>query len=125
MTAFRYETQSGKYCYQLTKDYVHQLGFDALKFGSNKWATVLMSDALILAVGYQWNGVSFPCFPQTKKTARASAIHDALTQLAKLDLLPRNDADKEFKRVLIEDGVSRFVAEIMYHAVRLYALVKY
>lgn len=124
--SFSYEEIcGGHYKYRLTADYVHELDFEVTGYHTNKWATMIPRRILILKDQFQWDGVSFPMFPQNKKTARASAVHDALTQLAKLGYCTRLQADREFRKVLIEDGVNRFTAEFFYRCVRAYAQLKY
>lgn len=121
----KYREIKGKYRYELTHSYCHELSFTVSEIRGNDWCGLFPRRALIVERLYQWDGVSFPCFPQSAHTARATLVHDSLTQLAKLGHCTRLQADREFKKVLIADGVSRLLAGFMFACVRAYALIKY
>ena len=57
----------------------------------------------------------------TKATMYAALVHDALYQLIRLGILPkgsRKEADKLFRRLLKEDGMTFFRRWYFYRAVR-------
>ena len=77
---------------------------------------------LILSPGYAWDGPSGPTI-DTETTMRASCVHDALYWLISAGVLPRAvrpQADKEFLRILREDGMSFLRRRAWYYAVRKY-----
>lgn len=60
--------------------------------------------------------------PSTARTLTSALVHDALYTLIKLQALPpgfREIADRIFYRMLIDHGVGRARAWVMYQAVRL------
>ncbi len=71
--------------------------------------------------GYAWDGPSGPV-KDTQENLRASVVHDALYQLMRNEELKsrthRKAADKEFKRICKQDGVSNFWASAYYKALR-------
>jgi hypothetical protein len=77
---------------------------------------------LMIFWGYAWDGCSGPV-PTTKRSARASCVHDVLYQCMREGLLgqcERAIADKIFYRLLVEDGMSRAIAWGYYMAVRIF-----
>ena len=76
---------------------------------------------LVVKKGYAWDGPSGPV-KDTEENMRASLVHDALYQLMRNDELKsrthRKTADQEFKRICLEDGVSRLRASVYYKALR-------
>ena len=67
----------------------------------------IRADRLTIKEKYAWDGPSGPTV-DTKNTLRASLVHDALYQAIKLKMLPtsfRKQADKEFLRILKQDGM--------------------
>jgi len=60
----------------------------------------------------------------TKNFMRASLVHDALYQLIRKKVLSRKwrlEADKELKRICLEDGMSNIRAGYVYRTVRMLA----
>lgn len=73
--------------------------------------------------GYAWDGCSGPTLDD-KTNMRAGLIHDALYQLMRQGLLSQNwreQADRELRKVCLEDGMSWIRAWYYYKAVRLFA----
>ncbi len=71
--------------------------------------------------GYIWDGASGPAI-DTANSHRASLVHDALYQLIREGYIRRADrikADKFFRGMLIDAGMSRFRAWYWYFAVRI------
>jgi hypothetical protein len=78
---------------------------------------------LSIASGYAWDGASGPAI-DTDTFMRGSLVHDALYQLMRLGLLPiefRDTADLLLKKICLEDGMNRFRAWYVYHAVSMFA----
>lgn len=77
---------------------------------------------LTIKSGYAWDGPSGPVI-DTDDTMTASLVHDALYQLMRMRKLRagrwRDVADKLFKRMCMENGVSRAVAHIFYLGLRI------
>jgi len=75
---------------------------------------------LKIRAGYCWDGPSGPAF-DTKNFMRASLVHDALYQLIRLGMLPkekRGAADRLLWRVCLEDGMSSLRAANVFLFVR-------
>ena len=75
---------------------------------------------LSIKAGYAWDGASGPTV-DTEATMRPALVHDALYQLIRLGVLPpgsRKEADKLFRRLLKEDGMTFFRRWYFYRAVR-------
>ena len=79
------------------------------------------SGSLLVKKGYAWDGPSGPVI-DTEENMRASLVHDALYQLMRNSHLSsrthRKAADKLFKDICKEDGVSNFRASAYYRALR-------
>lgn len=72
------------------------------------------SGDLRTAKGYAWDGASGPVIDRPNNM-RASLVHDALYQLLRSGQLSqkhRRDADKVFRRICIEDGVPKWLANM-------------
>jgi len=91
----------------------------------NGFVTLTKAGTLTLSKGYAWDGVSFPILDvDSCKNLRASAIHDALYQLMRNEALFnrkgfKKDADRIFRKICIQDGVSKPIAWIYWIAVRI------
>ena len=75
---------------------------------------------LSIKAGYAWDGVSGPTV-DSKATMYPGLVHDALYQLIRLGILhqgSRKEADKLFRRLLKEDGMTFFRRWYFYRAVR-------
>ena len=77
---------------------------------------------LTVRAGYAWDGPSGPAV-DTRNFMRGSLVHDALYQLMRDWLLNadqwREEADRELRRICLEDGMSALRAWWVYHGVRL------
>lgn len=80
-----------------------------------------MNDGKIyIKKGYAWDGVSGPTI-DTKSTFVAGLVHDALYQGMRENLLPASEkitADKIFRRLLRNNGMTWFRSWYFYHAVK-------
>jgi hypothetical protein len=126
---FQYTPVYGhKYKYRLTRDYIHELGFIVPGYGTNNWATLIPNRCMILKEGYEWDGATLCPDIFDDWLIRASAVHDGLCQLINQGYLSRDyrlKADRELKRIALEDGCPKWLATIVYTAVRAYAKLKY
>jgi hypothetical protein len=76
------------------------------------WLTV--DGTLTVRDGYAWDGTSGPVIDR-KTNQRASLAHDALYQLMRMKRLPHNrwrDADREFAKILKQDGAWKITRQI-------------
>lgn len=72
--------------------------------------------------GYAWDGASGPTI-DTPAAIRASLVHDVLYQLIEIHALPwelRTQADKEFRAILLADGMSPWRVRYWYWSVHLF-----
>ena len=75
---------------------------------------------LSIRAGYAWDGASGPTL-DTKATIYPALVHDVLYQLIRLGILlpgSRKEADKFFRRLLKEGGMTFFRRWYFYRAVR-------
>ena len=83
----------------------------------------LKNGLLVMKEGYAWDGISGPVF-DTPESMRASLIHDALYQLMREKVISRTMfrkyADQLFRKILLEDGTTKFWAGLCYRSVRLF-----
>lgn len=129
MKPFEYERHNGKYRFRATKTYcveipelyggkynISELYYRLANVGNNVF--------LYLIEDYQWNGMGTTGFyPTTKKTARASAIHDLFYQCMRTGDLPLEfqlTADRIFRRICLEDGEPKILTNIYYFMVRTF-----
>ena len=108
-----------KYKYQLVEPYTHQLPevFEGYTAGT-EWIN-LLNTYLTAWKGYSWDGATGAF--DTKTIFRGALIHDILYQLIRIGCLPKEfriEADRELRRICIEDGMGRFRAWYVYFAVR-------
>lgn len=113
------------YKYRLMEDEVTKLSDAFAAYTITTDHMTLKDGMLTLKKGYAWDGASGGV--DTKDIMRASLVHDALCQLIWLAALPasrQKDADKELRRLCIEDGMAGWRATYVYWAVRAYAPFK-
>ena len=114
------------YKYQLAEIYRlfdMALSFD-LDFDETIKSDFIILDEGVLTIkpGYAWDGATGAI--DTDNFMRASLVHDALYQLMrenKLNRKFRKTVDRLLKQLCLEDGMSRFRANYVYHTVRLTA----
>lgn len=84
---------------------------------------IKMADGeMTISKGYAWDGPSGPTI-DTPAFMRGSLVHDALYQLIRGGLLPKDDrevADDILKRIVREDGMTKTAASLVHWAVRLF-----
>ena len=118
----RIKYKSG-YKYQLHAYYAVKVSLKPPKKFVNPYITISTNGTLLVRRSYAWDGPSGPA-RDTKNFMRASLVHDALYQLIRKKVLSRKwrlEADKELKRICLEDGMSNFRAGYVYRAVRMLA----
>jgi len=107
------------YKYQLAKDYVTTVAIVG-RTATSAFIALAEDGQLQIVRGYAWDGPSGPAV-DTKNFMRGSLVHDALYQLMREGLLSpdyRAVADRELKRICLEDGMSRLRAWWVYTAVK-------
>lgn len=96
-----------KYKYQLVEDYVHQLGKGWPVETATPFISIL-DGILTIKKHYCWDGASGPTW-DTLSSMRGSLVHDALYQLIRMEKLnpwlDRENADKLFYEICLEDGM--------------------
>lgn len=106
-----------EYKYQLAENYSIKIPIYPDDWTSTEFIQLEVDGWLTIWKGYAWDGPSGPVM-DTKETMRASLVHDALYQLMRWGVLDgdvhQEAADKIFKRICIEDGLSKSLAKIFY-----------
>ena len=108
------------YKYQLVEEYSSKIPLKPCQNIDHEWVTLTTDGVITIKNGYAWDGPSGPTF-DTNDFMRGSLIHDALYQLMREGLLPqeyRAEADQVLYNICREDGMSQFIAEVAYLAVR-------
>lgn len=111
------------YKYQLVEPYSIPVEIYPDKDIKTDLIEVTKKGQLTIGKFYTWDGPSGPTF-DTKTFMRGSLIHDALYQLLRWNLIAqseRDKADRELRKACLEDGMSKFRAWYVYHAVNLFA----
>ena len=110
------------YKYQLATAYPLKISIKPRRDIDTEFIVLKKSGRLTVARGYAWDGPSGPVV-DTRHNMRASLVHDALYQLMRHKELSvkthKNKADKLFKKMCIEDGVSPVTAQIYYLGLKL------
>jgi hypothetical protein len=109
------------YKYQLVQDYHICLPIIGLSI-ITKFIELDKAGTLTIKENYAWDGCSGPTIDDSTNM-RAGLVHDALYQLIRLGLLDggcRDNADKIFYDILIEDGMLHLRAEFYYQGVSLF-----
>lgn len=109
------------YKYQLVEDYTVKVALHPQQDIITEYIILTTKGILTIKKGYAWDGPSGPTF-DTKTFMRGSLVHDALYQLIRqihLSNMWRGTADKELKRICIEDGMSRIRAWWVFNGVAL------
>ena len=115
------EYRSG-YKYQLASDYSIKISIKPKKDIDTKFIKLDTKGNLTIIDGYAWDGPSGPVIDR-KENMRASLVHDALYQLMRHRKLTakahKDKADKIFKKICIEDGISKKTAAIYYYGLKI------
>lgn len=110
----------GGFKYRLSEKYEAKVNINLNGDIQTPFIDLTVGGKLTIKELYAWDGASGPA-KDTKTFMRGSLVHDALYQLmrhGKLEQVWRKRADKELKRICLEDGMSRFRAWYVYGAVR-------
>lgn len=110
------------YKYQLAETYSVKVSVLPPAPVRHEYISLSQHGFLTIRKGYAWDGPSGPTI-DTKNFMRGSLVHDALYQLIGEGLLSMDDreqADKELRRICLEDGMSEARAWWVYKAVRLF-----
>ncbi len=111
----------GDYKYQLASEYRIKIKILPEENIVTDFIELDATGELKVKNGYAWDGPSGPVI-DTKENLRASLIHDALYQLMRVEKLKsrthRKTADRIFRNICKQDGVSRVRANIYYKALR-------
>ncbi len=120
MTDKHIKYRSG-YKHQLDKDYHIETSIKPEADVDIQFIALDTEGNLTVKSGYAWDGVSGPV-KDTHHNLRASLVHDALYQLIRKRKLTRKQhkdkADKLFRKLCKQDGVSAAMAGIYYYALK-------
>lgn len=108
------------YKYQLAEDYTCTLPPEFTGYDGKTQFLLLLGGVLTIRKGYAWDGPSGPTI-DTKSFMRASLVHDALYQLIREGMVPRqmrDFADLELKKICLSDGMSNIRAWWVYQGVK-------
>jgi len=109
------------YKYQLKSEYQVVIPINPENNISTDFIALSTEGKLTICNGYAWDGPSGPT-PDFISFMRSSLIHDALYQLMREQLLDkathRQQADKLFYQLCLDDGLNRLAAWIAFCLVR-------
>ena len=116
-----YVRYRSEYKYQLASDYKINVAILPTEGIVTEFIELDTRGELTVKNAYAWDGPSGPVI-DTPENMRASLVHDALYQLMRNNELKsrthRKTADKLFRAICKEDGVSSFKANIWYKGLR-------
>jgi hypothetical protein len=110
-----------RYKYQLTERCKIEIGIKEYTV-DHDYLKLNADGVLEICEGYAWDGPSGPTL-DTLDFMRGSLVHDAMYQLIRLEILPyryKEYADLLLKKICLEDGMSKFRADYVYLAVKLF-----
>jgi hypothetical protein len=108
------------YKYRLEETYQCHIDIYPTQDIKTDYIYLLADGTLIIKAGYSWDGTSGPTL-DGKTNMRGSLIHDALYQLFReehLSLKQRKQADLEFHKACLEDGMCKARAWIDFVGLR-------
>lgn len=108
------------YKYQLQETYACQVDIHPMYDVKTDYIDLSMDGMLTIREGYSWDGTSGPTL-DGKTNMRGSLIHDALYQLFReehISLKQRKQADLEFQKACLEDGMCKSRAWIDFIGLR-------
>ena len=89
---------------------------------NTRYITMGTNGTLHISAGFAWDGASGITI-DTESSMRASAVHDALYKLIRMGRLfevkVREQADEEFYRLCLEDGMWKWRARVWFRALRI------
>ena len=114
--------KEGAYKYQLAAPYTCQTPLRPAADIVTRWVTLSTSGKLWISEAYAWDGASGPTI-DTKNTITPSLVHDALTQLIRLGLLPASakPAVDAFLKTMLEERGTLFIrARLWWRGVQIF-----
>lgn len=112
--------------YRIRKSFSIQTNIKPTKTIRSTFSTLTPTGRLYINKGFCWDGATGG--RDTKNIMRASCIHDGFCNFQQKGLLTvdqRKQADKLLYKLMKEDGMSEFRANIIYQAVRRYVEARY
>lgn len=117
-------TKSAKYKYLAVQDVSTITNIKPAQAVDTPYISLSKNGLLTVKAGYAWDGATGAI--DTETFMRGSLVHDALYQLiyeGYLTWSDRKEADKTLYKVCREDGMSRFRAQYVYLAVRMFGKI--
>ena len=112
------------YKYQLAESYTVKLDFAPPAVIVTEYILFDLDGTMMVMEGYAWDGPSGPTY-DSLDSMRGSLVHDAGYQLMREKHLDptvyRDSFDREFWKMLIEDGMLEILANGWYDGVHLFA----
>lgn len=109
------------YKYQLAKQYRVRVNVKPRNDIKSEFIDLSASGQLLIRRGYAWDGPSGIAIDR-KRNMRASLVHDALYQLMRQSRISkkrwRKEADLEYMRICIQDGMKKGLAEVQFNVLR-------
>ena len=113
-----YSSDKYKYCLINSQRYAT----DIINFSvATRFFTLSPTGSMVVKHNYCWDGSSGPTY-DTPGLMRASLFHDALYQAMReglIDIKNRKKADRIYRRICLEDGMSWVRAWLHYRVLRL------
>ena len=109
------------YKYQLVNDYSVQIAILPANPIDTELFSLTTDGWLTIRHGYAYDGPSGPTI-DTPDFMRGSLVHDVLYQMIREGYLEKNwrdDADRELRKICIEDGMSETRAAAVFYGVRI------
>ncbi|MEE8045629.1 MAG: hypothetical protein V3T49_02195 [Dehalococcoidia bacterium] len=111
----------GGFKYQLADEYSVETAVKPTNIAQSPLLHLDTSGRLTIKKFYAWDGPSGPTLDRPN-FMRGSLVHDALYQLMRMEQISlkewRKEADKELRRICIQDGMWRIKAWAVYWGVR-------
>ncbi len=108
--------------YQLVKPITVVTKLKTPFYINTRYIELASNGTLHIRTGFAWDGASGWTI-DTKSSMRASAVHDALYKLIRIGRLDRvgvrEQADEEFLRLCLEDGMWKWRARVWFRALRI------
>ncbi len=111
-----------KYKYTTYSDLSYDTGIKLDNDHKSEFIDLDRSGKLLIKTGYSWDGATW--FPDTKQIMLASLVHDALYQLMRegvLKSINRDAADIILRDICRDSGMSRWLSNRVYGAVKMFA----
>ncbi len=110
-----------KYKYTLVENYNYKTTIIPENKIVTEYLELDVDGSLIIKAGYAWDGATK--FPDLKTIMRGSLVHDALYQLmreGKLKQSDRDASDRIIEEISIDAGMSKWLTDKVYKAVKLF-----